>query len=77
MTWQEHYKNGSHLVKIVKILPSMQKRLIEIEKEDLDELYSLRLSGKKRIWGIKESNILWLLWWDPNHEICQSAPKNT
>ena len=65
------------MYKVAKIVPEMQKRLCDLEKEDLDELYSLRLSGKKRIWGIKESNLLWFLWWDPEHEICPSLLKNT
>jgi len=77
MTWQEHYAHGSHLVKVSKIIPKMQKRLKELKQEDLDVLYSLRLSGKMRVWGIKEANLFWLLWWDPDHEICPSFLKNT
>ena len=35
----------------------------QFKKDDLDQLYSLRLTGKKRIWGIKEGNILWEWQW--------------
>ncbi len=77
LTWQNLNQNGSHVIQIVKIIPSAQKRLQQLEKDDLDELYSLRISGKKRIWGIKEGNIFWLLWWDPEHEICPSLKKHT
>ena len=77
LTWQELVKTGSHPISIQDIIPAAQKRLIEIEKDDFDELFSLRVVGRKRIWAIRERNILWLLWWDPNHEVCPSHKKHT
>lgn len=77
LTWHTLRENGSHLVDVSELIPEAQKRLIEIGQDDLDQLYSLRLTGKKRVWGIKEGNILWLLWWDPLHAICPSAKKHT
>ncbi|HSX03291.1 MAG TPA: hypothetical protein VLG76_01030 [Rhabdochlamydiaceae bacterium] len=77
LTWQQLYQRGSHLIKVRDIISNARKRLINLQKDDLDELYSLRLTGTKRIWGIKENNILWLLWWDPKHEICPSILKHT
>ncbi len=76
LNWQELTSQGSHLVDIVKLVPKAQKRLEELKKDDLDQLYSLRTTGRHRIWGIKESSILWLLWWDPEHEVCPSNAKN-
>jgi len=72
LNWQTLYQKKSHLVDIVKLVPNAQKRLQKIGKDDIDQLYSLRISGKKRIWGIKEGNLFWLLWWDPEHEVCES-----
>jgi hypothetical protein len=77
LTWQTLREHGSHLVNISELIPEAQKRLIDLKQDDLDELYSLRLSGQKRVWGIKENNILWLLWWDPLHSICPSIKKHT
>jgi hypothetical protein len=77
LTWQDLRTNGSHLVNRQDLCSEAQKRLLEIQKEDLDDLFSLRLSGRKRIWGIKEGNVLWLLWWDPAHEVCPSPKKHT
>lgn len=77
LSWQSLRDNGSHLVDVSKLIPTAQKRLRDIGQDDLDQLYSLRLTGIKRVWGIKEGNILWLLWWDPSHEICPSAKKHT
>ncbi len=61
LTWQDLRNNGSHFVDRKTLCSEAQKRLIQIQKEDLDQLFSLRLTGRKRIWGIKEGNILWLL----------------
>jgi|SRR6267154_4349265 len=77
LTWQDHRNNGSHFVNRKDLCLEAQKRLIHVQKEDLDQIFSLRLSGRKRIWGIKENNILWLLWWDPHHEVCPSHKKHT
>ncbi len=77
LTWQDLRNNGSHFVDREGLCTDAQKRLIQLQKEDLDQLFSLRLTGRKRIWGIKEGNILWLLWWDPNHEVCPSHKKHT
>jgi hypothetical protein len=77
LTWQELYNHGCHSVYVSDLISEAQQRLREIGQDDLDELYSLRLTGKQRIWGIKERNILWLLWWDPLHSICQCPKKHT
>src|SRR5690242_3000238 len=77
LTWQILRDNGSHLVQIDNLCAKARKRLFELRKDDCDELFSLRITGCKRIWGIKDGNILWLLWWDPDHEVCPSHKKHT
>jgi hypothetical protein len=77
LTWQELQQTKSHLVNVADLVPEAQKRLDKIKKDDLDQLYSLRLSGRERIWGIKEGNIFWLFCWDPGHEVCLSHKKHT
>ncbi len=77
LTWQDLRNNGSHFVDIRDLCSQAQKRLVQLQKEDLDQLFSLRLTGRKRIWGIKEGNIFWLLWWDPEHQVCPSQKKHT
>jgi len=42
-----------------------------------DALYSLRLSGKLRLWGVRDRSVLQLLWYDPEHQVCPSPLKNT
>ncbi|PIS00440.1 MAG: hypothetical protein COT84_07530 [Chlamydiae bacterium CG10_big_fil_rev_8_21_14_0_10_35_9] len=77
LTWQSLRDNGSHPILYDKLSAEAQKRLRQLQKDDLDELYSLRISGSKRIWGIKEGNLFLILWWDPKHEVCPSLKKHT
>ena len=79
-TWKEiliKEKHRNHSILVSEICPEAQKRLRKIKQDDIDELVSLRLTGQKRVWGIKERNILKVLWWDPNHTVCPSPKKHT
>lgn len=80
MTWSQILVEGRkhhHSVFVSEIRKPARDRLVDIEKDDVDKLVSLSLSGKNRIWGILEKGVLRLLWWDPNHEICPSQKKHT
>lgn len=77
MTWEEIIRGGSHPIKVSDLCSNAQKRLREIKQDDIEELFSLRLEGKPRIWGIRNQGILKILWWDPNHEVCPSEKKHT
>lgn len=80
MTWREillDAKKQNHFISVDRLSKNAQDRLIETNQDDVEELLSLRLSGKERIWGVLEQGTLNLLWWDPNHQICLSTKKNT
>lgn len=77
MTWLEIKQHGSHSIKIDELCPEARKRLEQIQLDDVEELFSLRLTGKQRIWGIRHNAILKILWWDPGHEVCPSEKKHT
>lgn len=80
MTWSQILIDGKkyhHSTSVDKLIKPARDRLEEINQDDVDELVSLRLSGKQRVWGVLEQGVLRLLWWDPNHEICPSKKKNT
>jgi hypothetical protein len=78
MTWQEIERNGkNHFVSTANLAKEARQRLREIEQDDLEQLYSLRLSGKERVYGIREANILRILWWDPTHSVYPTEPYNT
>ena len=77
MSFEEIGKNGSHNVEVEKLSLPARKRLEDIHQEDIEQLYSLRLTGKNRIWGKLNNNILRILWWDPEHQVCPSEKKHT
>lgn len=80
MTWQHilSSSNGAHhLVKITSLCTEAQSYLKKIKQDDVDELLSLRLTGRERVWGILDQGVLKLLWWDPEHQVCPSNLKHT
>ena len=78
-TWADIKRDGNNHAVLIQNSPNSEvpKRLAEIHLDDIDELFSLRLSGKERVWGILENYILKILWWDPNHEVWPSIKKHT
>jgi hypothetical protein len=80
MTWREILGAAggqNHFISVDKLVPEARRRLIQLKLEDIDELLSLRLSGKQRVWGILSEGVAALLWWDPDHRICPSRLKHT
>jgi hypothetical protein len=77
MYWKEILNRNNHEVSINQISKEAQKRLHELQQDDIENLVSLRLTGPKRIWGIKSGNTLKLLWWDPEHTVYPSNLKHT
>lgn len=69
-TYGSKNKTKHHSIKISNIIPEAQKRLRELRLDDLEELFSLRLDGKTRIWGVRKFHFLQILWFDFEHEIC-------
>ncbi len=73
MTWQViRQTTGSHPIPVSDLSKEAQVRLAEIRQDDVDELYSLRVTGRRRLWGIMEGHSLKILWWDPDHKVCPS-----
>ena len=40
-----------------------------IGKGELESLFSVRITGERRVWGIKDVAILRVLWWDLDHSV--------
>lgn len=75
MTWPEIERAGSHYVECSRLIKDAQVRLAELHLDDFDQLFSLRLQGKPRMWGLRIGNVFSVLWWDPEHAICPSIKK--
>lgn len=46
--------------------------LLEIRMDEFDELWSLPLSGRKRLWGVRVDMFFLVLWYDPEHNVYQT-----
>lgn len=80
LTWNEILvvnKKRNHAVAVSELCKDARDRLRELNLDDYDELVSLRLSGVERVWGFRLREVLNLLWWDPDHEVCPSLKKRT
>lgn len=78
MTWAEIKKGGqNHSVPKFKLCPDAQRWLHDKGLDDVDGLFGLRLSGKKRVYGIRNGRVLDVIWWDPNHTVCPARKKHT
>ncbi len=70
-------KKKNHPIRIDKLCKDAQDRLKELKLDDVDELISLHLTGEERIFGIRDNEILNILWWDSEHQVCPSPLKYT
>lgn len=75
--WREIVAGGSHSIELGRLAKKARDRLTVIKRDDLDELMSFRLTGKNRVWCVRDQNIMRLLWWDPDHTVCPSVKKHT
>jgi hypothetical protein len=78
MTWAEiDGPSGSHSVSVDDLCPEAKVRLADLKMGHVETLFSVRITGARRIWGVKDVAILRVLWWDPDHKVCPSIKKNT
>lgn len=79
MTWNQIRiadRDNNHFVSISGMIREARKRAKEL-KLDYDELFSLRLEGKLRLYGFIEGKIFYIIWYDPEHEIYPCEKKHT
>ena len=68
---------GSHPVPLADFAKSAFDRLVAIQLDDIDELMSFRITGAGRVWCRMDRNMMLVLWWDPQHEVCPSQKRGT
>jgi hypothetical protein len=69
--------NGCHFIDVTDLSKEAQDRLIAIELDDLDQLYSMRIKGKMRVHCVHRPQYMRVLWYDPQHKVCPSPKKHT
>lgn len=77
MTWGQIPTTGSHSIEVGDLCKEAQARLEELNLAEYDTVYSVRLQGRPRLFGIKDRAVLRVLWWDPEHAVCPSTLKGT
>ena len=78
-TWLEIYQertggDGGRRQKHVgyevhQVCDEAQYRLLELNRDDVDLLFRFRLTGPKRLYGVMQARVFFVLWWDPTHKI--------
>ena len=75
-TWNEFKQNKKHhhTCKLEKFTKKARDRFEYRNYQDVndDELFSLSLCNKERIYGIRTGRILNVIWYDKNHELYKS-----
>lgn len=56
-----------------KVPKHLLHRLRQIGSDDLDTISRLRITGARRLYGIRSGNEFSVLWWDPTHAIWPSS----
>lgn len=79
MTWAEIKKNkkNNHSILVKDLVQEAQDYLLNQKLDDYDKVFSLRLSSKKRIFGIRKKAIFNVLWYDLDHAICPAHLRHT
>lgn len=75
-TWAEIFGEKSHMVNVCNLIKKAQNRLSELHLY-YDQLISLRITGKKRIYCIFDNGVALIIWYDLNHEIYPCPKKHT
>jgi hypothetical protein len=85
MKWSEIKQNekNNHFVDTKGISKYYKDRLKILVGDGLndsiypEDLFSLRLSGIKRIYGLPAGKFFYVIWFDPEHEVYPSVKKHT
>jgi hypothetical protein len=68
-----------HSHPVAKFDPKAQRDLANAELDDIigDEMFRFRLGSTRRLWGFRRDRTFHVVWWDPQHKVYPTEPKNT
>lgn len=64
-----NHGNNNHFENISDLIPEAQKRWRELKLDEYDSIFSLRLTGVQRLYGILTNGVFKIVWFDQKHEI--------
>ncbi len=67
----------NHAIPVENLDKKARERLIAMNLDDVDELHSIALDNRLRVFGIMLEGVYHVLWIDPEHSICPSAKRYT
>lgn len=68
--------NNHHFFSIEE-LPKDKRLYLSAKFQEHDQAFSFRMDGKKRLIGVKDRAVFYVLWYDPEHEILKSEKRYT
>lgn len=73
---QSSGKKRHFAYEVEDICSEAQRRLEEIQLDDLTAIFRFRVQKKPRLYGFRIQHIFYVLWWDPHHKIYESDVQN-
>lgn len=76
MTWAEIEGPHSHYLGQGALTREAIARLTVLKLDDqIDQVFSLRITSAARVVGIRRDAVFYLLWWDRTHDVAESSYK--
>lgn len=76
MRWGEIEGPDNHWIEAKDLIRSA-RACLERDWQGADQVFSLRIDGATRIFGIIDHQVFYILWYDPNHIVCPAPKKHT
>jgi len=77
-TWAEIFvkeKHWNHPLPVAELKCPLARRWMRNNMQDQDQLWTIRLSGAERIWGVFSDGAYLVLFWDPDHIIWETPKR--
>jgi hypothetical protein len=79
-TWNDIFvrdARNNHEIPVNTLKCATAKKWMAENMPDQPSLWTIRVTGKERIWGILSESAYQIVFWDPEHLIWEVAKKNT
>ena len=77
MTWGQMEQDKHHFISLDSLNAEAYRNFQLFAARYSDNLFSFRIDGKKRLYGLVYESVFYILWYDREHKICPSKLKHT